>query len=173
MKTNIAGQIDRPNLECTVRTITPRGITFSGLSYASPLLAAVHQMNQAPGRAVIHFDTNDLSHIYIFERQGCGFVGIPCNYVRYAKGLTLVEHRAVQTHRRRLDHADSEETLLEILGWVRSGIPGSRLVAPPASQSTCTGQGNTCNGENDAYYLSLMSRLATEIAQFGEEGQHA
>lgn len=172
MTTNFSRQFDRSNLERTERHITHQGVIFQGLSYASHLLNTVHQMNRAPDRAVIHFDRNDLSHMYVFEQHSPGFAAIPCNYFRYAKGLTLAEHRAVLAYCRDFKLGMNEETLLQILWEFRSGAPLSRSSIPMNRRPKCTQGKQVRNTGKDDRYTSLMSRLGNDIQNFGKESGH-
>ncbi len=169
MNTHISRQFERSTLEAVERIVTHRGVTFHGLSYASPLLNTLHQINRSPARAVVHFDRNNLSHMYVFEAQGPGFAAIPCGYFRYAKSLSLTEHRAVLAHCRRRDLRTDEDTLLEILWIIRSGKSLSDTVgcrsksAPNELQARRRGNG---------YHIALMSKLGTAVQNFGKEANH-
>lgn len=173
MNANPTFHPSRSNLERTERMITHRGVIFQGLSYASPLLNTIHQMNRAPDRLVIHFDRNDLSHMYVFEGHSPGFAAIPCNYFRYAKGLALDEHRAVLAYCRHFKLGINEETLLHILWETRSGTPLSHSPNPLSYRSKCTQSKQARDRKREGHYISLMSSLGAEIQNFGKESGHA
>lgn len=169
MNAHISRQFERSSLEAVERIVTHRGVTFQGLSYASPLLNTLHQINRAPERAVIHFDRNDLSHMYVFEAQSPGFAAIPCGNFRYAKSLSLTEHRAVLAYCRRRALRTDEDTLLQILWIIRSGKSLSDTVgcrsksAPDKRKPHRRGKG---------YHIALMSKLGTAVQNFEKDANN-
>lgn len=169
MNTHISRQFECSSLEAVERIVTHRGVTFHGLSYTSLLLNTLHQINHAPARAVIHFDRNDLSHMYVFEAQSPGFAAIPCGYFRYAKTLSLTEHRAVLAHCRRRDLRTDEDTLLQILWIIRSGKPLSDTVD---SRSKSASDGRQPYRRGDGFHIALMSKLGTAVQNFGKKTNH-
>lgn len=172
MKTNFARYFDRSSLDQTERVISHRGVIFHGLSYASPLLNAVHQMDRTPDRTVIHFDRNDLSHIYIFEQRGPGFAAIPCSHFRYAKGLTLDEHRAVLTHCRRFSLTPNEDMLLRILWEIRTGACAPDSAGPSSYRSNSPKSKIPRRRQKDTDYTTLMAQLGSAVQNFGMGGNH-
>lgn len=166
MKTNFTYLFDRSNLEFTERNISHRGITFHEIQYASPLLNTVHQLNRTPDRTLIHFDRNNLSHLFLFEPDGPGFAAIPCTYFRYAKGLTLNEHRAVRGHCRRSGVAPIEDNLIRVLWGIRAGTitPGS--ATQPIQGTNFSKFENHRNTRRGKDYSALMARLGGELQNF-------
>lgn len=166
MTTDFIHYFDRSGLKCTERVISHRGIIFHEIPYASPLLNAVHQLNRTPENTLIHFDRENLSHIFLFEPDGMGYSAIPCTFFRYANGLTLNEHRAVRSFCRRCGITPTEDTLIEILWGIRAGIltpHGAALAWQEAAFSKFGNRRRTRPG-ND--YSALMARLGSEIRNF-------
>lgn len=169
MMTNIANQPYPANWERTERIISHHGLTFQGLNYASPLLVAVCQMNRASDRTVIHFNRNDLSHVYIFECDGPGFAAIPCEFFRYARGLALVEHRTILSYCRRNGLTPTEEILLQMLWKLRAeGSDRLKRISNnfvSGSASFLSNHPRNIRAESD--YSAQMTRLGHEVRNFG------
>lgn len=179
MHTKYIGRIDQANLERVERTISHRGVVFHELSFSSPLLNAVHQINRTPLRTVFHFDENDLSHIYIFEQPGIGFAAIPCTWFRYAKGLSLKEHRAVRSCLRKHRLPATEEMLTQVLWHIRTGERISNLdeIHTQTNEHAHHRLSRTLIPKTEKPkslqdYTSLMARLGNEVRSFGLRGNH-
>lgn len=169
MMTNIANQTYPANLEQTERIISHQGLTFQGLNYASPLLIAVRQLDRTSDRTVIHFNRNDLSHVYIFECDGQGFTAIPCQFFRYARGLALIEHRTILSYCRRNGLTPTEEILLKMLWKLRTEGEDrlKRFSDNFVSGSTSFLSGHPQNIRAESYYSAQMTRLGHEVRNFG------
>jgi hypothetical protein len=167
MKSNFTHIFDLFGLGCTERIISHRGIIFQEIPYTSPLLNAVHQLNRTPDRTQIHFDRNNLSHIFLFESDGLGFAAIPCTYFRYAKGLTLNEHRAVRSYCLRIGETPTEDTLIRILRGIRAGTLKPRCTTLPSLGTNYSKFDNRRKTHRDKDYSALMARLGCEVRNFG------
>lgn len=170
MNENLPRHIDRFSLEHAERKISNRGVIFHGLRYTSPLLLTARQTNRFADRVIIYFDRDDLSHIYVFEQNGPGFAAIPCSHFRYAKGLTLEEHRTVRNYCRRFGIKPSEGMHLRILQGIRSGAFDRDCRGCIEKPTHIDVEEDSWQGRDVSYYSELMAKLGSEVRNF-ESGE--
>ena len=170
MNESLSLHIDRFSLEHAERKISYKGVMFNGLRYTSPLLLNARQTNRFADRAIIYFDRDDLSHIYLFEQNGPGVAAIPCSHFRYAKGLALKEHLTVFRYCRRFGIDPDEGMQLRILYDIRSGTFDPDCRSYFGSPANVDGKEDYRQGQDGSYYRELMAKLGSAVRNF-ESGE--
>lgn len=80
------------------RVIGPSGIELFTLFYNCEELAPIRRQRKVKDKVVVKYDPSDLSLIYIYDKQKDKYITVPAMDQEYTKGLSLWQHRVIQSH---------------------------------------------------------------------------
>jgi putative transposase len=83
------------------RVIGPSGIELFTLFYNCEELARLRRQTKSKDKAIVKYDPSDLSTIYVYDRQKDRYIAVPAMDQEYTKGLSLWQHRVIQSNARR------------------------------------------------------------------------
>jgi putative transposase len=87
------------------RVIGPSGVELFTLYYNCEALAGLRRRpNGKQERFAVKYDPRDISTIYIYDRQTDKYIPVPALDQEYAKGLSLWQHKVIQSYARRDAH---------------------------------------------------------------------
>lgn len=79
-----------------IRTADRRGIRIFGLRYNSPELAGYRNGFAEDPRVQIRYDPQDLSQVWVVDRDRHVSFPVPCTRIEYAQGLSAHQHRVIR-----------------------------------------------------------------------------
>jgi len=177
MKSQFARRPAQPDPNVRSRVLSPAGLRFRYLPYNSPILPLFNAILGNPKEVPFHFDADDLSHLYIFEPEGQGYVAISCSFSAYAQKLSLKEHGQILAlcHSRRW--SPTEARLIAIRRELRSGSAEFEAYSPSPLNRTGVrilgtrvkrpgGSHDKASSPSD--YAPLMASIAARVLHFGE-----
>lgn len=114
-------------------TVGNEGVVTEYLRFNSRELQGLRRSIASSFKTTVKFQPNDLEYVYVQDPVSRGWLVVPCCHPEYARGLSLVQHRAIRTHKRgQLDKRNADETLmqakLELVDlWNSHTVNGKRL----------------------------------------------
>jgi putative transposase len=79
------------------RVIGPSGIELFTLFYNCEELAPIRRQQKVKDKVVVKYDPSDLSLVYVYDRQKDKYIAVPALDQEYTKGLSLWQHRVIQS----------------------------------------------------------------------------
>ncbi|MAZ86085.1 MAG: integrase [Cellvibrionaceae bacterium] len=79
------------------RTIQRDGVQIENLKYNSDSLRDIYR-REGVTKTLIKYSPFDIGHIYVFDELNGIYVCVRCDNYRYAKGLSMYAHKAIQKH---------------------------------------------------------------------------
>jgi len=94
-------------------SVNPGGVELHGLSYGSGELLPTHKRHGETVKALVKWDPDDMSCIYVQDPRDESWVISPSRWPEYTTGLSWNQHRLIRKFARaELKLKDSQETLL-------------------------------------------------------------
>lgn len=118
--------------ERKTRQLTHDGISLNCLKYNSDEATRIREVFGSDIDVEVLYDRRDLGAVYIRIPKSEQMIKLPCLNRRYADGLSLMMHRLVRRHKKRLNRVKEREHLIhlaeaEILWMIREELEFSRL----------------------------------------------
>lgn len=79
------------------RTVDNRGIRMHGLRYNSPAVAAYRDMFEENPSVEIRYDAQDLSRVWLIDRERRLRIEVECREQEYAEGLSVYKHKLIRS----------------------------------------------------------------------------
>lgn len=78
------------------RTVGPGGVEIEGLPFGGPELLDMRKRHGERFKALVKWDPDDLSRIWVQEPQSKQWVASPCRWQHYAAGLSWNQHKTIR-----------------------------------------------------------------------------
>jgi putative transposase len=80
------------------RVIGPSGIELFTLFYNCEELARIRRQQKVKDKVIVKYDPSDLSLVYVYDGQKDKYIAVPAMDQEYTKGLSLWQHKVIQSH---------------------------------------------------------------------------
>ena len=114
-------------------TVGTEGVLMSYLRYNSRELVALRKATAANFKALVKFNPEDLSHVYVQDPISRGWLHVPSCSPEYTTGLSYVQHKAILANRkgdleRRNVYEQLEQSKRELEDmWNSAAVIGKRM----------------------------------------------
>jgi putative transposase len=94
------------------RTLTHKGIEFSGLFYNSSELGLLRKRSYETYEISIRHDPEDIGSIWVYDEMNQDYICVPCITSEYADGVTIRQHKEIRKDARSRGNQEQDEAAL-------------------------------------------------------------
>jgi putative transposase len=147
--------------ERKTRQLTHDGISLHCLKYNSDEATRIRENFGSDIDVEVLYDRRDLGSVYIRIPKSAQMIKLPCLDPRYAEGLSLMMHRLVRRHKKRLNRVKDREQLIhrseaEILWMIRMELESAKLqVRTKLGQSAGINSEATIAGQRSSIHVCV------------------